>query len=370
MTRGAAMANFETAAQADVAGDVTDAPVAPAAADQVREADELARLVSEGVGSCTTAAERAALVPAELREAIERLKAEHDAVILAHYYVAPEVQAVADYVGDSFYLAKLARTLPNKTIVLAGVEFMGESAKLLNPGKTVLLPEPAADCPMAHMVKKETVDAAREQYGDDLAVVCYVNSTVEIKSWSDVCVTSSNAVKIVSELPQSNVLFIPDQNLGRYVAEQVPEKNVILNPGYCPRHHVITREQVEAAELTHPGALVLAHPECKAEVLEEADYIGSTAGIITYAEKSDASEFIIVTVAGVLFELERRTAGSGKRFYFPATRPTCVNMDMIDLRRLVGCLATGSGEVSIDVTPEAAERAKLTLDRMLEYAAR
>ena len=360
----------ETAAPADAVGEVTDAPVAPAATDQVREADELARLVSEGVGSCTTAAERAALVSAELREAIERLKAERDAVILAHYYVAPEVQAVADYVGDSFYLAKLARTLPNKTIALAGVEFMGESAKLLNPDKTVLLPEPAADCPMAHMFKRETVDAAREQYGDDLAVVCYVNSTVEIKSWSDVCVTSSNAVKIVSELPQSNVLFIPDQNLGRYVAKQVPEKNVILNPGYCPRHHVITREQVEAAELEHPGALVLAHPECKAEVLEEADYIGSTAGIITYAEKSDASEFIIVTVAGVLFELERRTAGSGKRFYFPATRPTCVNMDMIDLRRLVGCLATGSGEVSIDVTPEAAERAKLTLDRMLEYAAR
>ena len=144
------------------------------------DASELARDIAAGLASATTATERAALVPAELVEAIQQLKTQRDAVILAHYYVAPEVQAVADYVGDSFYLAKLAKSLPQQTIVLCGVEFMGESAKLLNPTKTVLLPEPGADCPMAHMVKRETVDAARAEYGDDLAVVCYVNSTVEI----------------------------------------------------------------------------------------------------------------------------------------------------------------------------------------------
>lgn len=332
-------------------------------------ATELARDIAEGLASATTATERVALVPAELVAAIKKLKAERDAVILAHYYVAPEVQAVADYVGDSFYLAKLAKSLPQQTIVLCGVEFMGESAKLLNPEKTVLLPEPCADCPMAHMVKRETVDAARAEYGDDLAVVCYVNSTVEIKSWSDVCVTSSNAVKIVSELPQRNILFIPDQNLGRYVAEQVPDKNVLLNKGYCPRHHIITPEQIIDSEEAHPDALVLAHPECKADVLAEADYIGSTAGIIKYAEESDANEFIIVTVAGVLYELERRCKGTGKKFFFPATRPTCINMDMITLEKLVRCLETGEGEVEINVTPEAADQAKLTLDRMLEYAA-
>lgn len=332
-------------------------------------AAELARDIAEGLASATTATERVALVPAELLAAIKKLKAERDAVILAHYYVAPEVQAVADYVGDSFYLAKLAKSLPQQTIVLCGVEFMGESAKLLNPEKTVLLPEPCADCPMAHMVKRETVDAARAEYGDDLAVVCYVNSTVEIKSWSDVCVTSSNAVKIVSELPQHNILFIPDQNLGRYVAEQVPDKNVLLNKGYCPRHHIITPEQIIDSEEAHPDALVLAHPECKADVLAEADYIGSTAGIIKYAEESDANEFIIVTVAGVLYELERRCKGTGKKFFFPATRPTCINMDMITLEKLVRCLETGEGEVEINVTPEAADQAKLTLDRMLEYAA-
>lgn len=332
-------------------------------------AAELARDIAEGLASATTATERVALVPAELVAAIKKLKAERDAVILAHYYVAPEVQAVADYVGDSFYLAKLAKSLPQQTIVLCGVEFMGESAKLLNPEKTVLLPEPCADCPMAHMVKRETVDAARAEYGDDLAVVCYVNSTVEIKSWSDVCVTSSNAVKIVSELPQHNILFIPDQNLGRYVAEQVPDKNVLLNKGYCPRHHIITPEQIIDSEEAHPDALVLAHPECKADVLAEADYIGSTAGIIKYAEESDANEFIIVTVAGVLYELERRCKGTGKKFFFPATRPTCINMDMITLEKLVRCLETGEGEVEINVTSEAADQAKLTLDRMLEYAA-
>ena len=333
-------------------------------------AAELARDIAEGLASATTATERAALVPAELVDAIQRLKQQHDAVILAHYYVAPEVQAVADYVGDSFYLAKLAKSLPQQTIVLCGVEFMGESAKLLNPTKTVLLPEVAADCPMAHMVKRETVDAARAEFGDALAVVCYVNSTVEIKSWSDVCVTSSNAVKIVSELPQSHVLFIPDQNLGRYVAEQVPQKHVLLNKGYCPRHHMITAEQVIDTQEAHPDALVLAHPECKAEVLAEADYIGSTAGIIKYAEESDASEFIIVTVRGVLYELERRCQGTGKRFYFPAVRPTCVNMDMITLEKLVRCLETGEGEVEIGVGEAAAAQAKLTLDRMLEYAAK
>lgn len=323
-----------------------------------------------GMTTEPTALERAQAVPAETRARIEELKASRDAVILAHYYVEPEVQAVADYVGDSFYLAKLAKTLPQQTIVLCGVEFMGESAKLLNRGKTVLLPEPMADCPMAHMVQRATIDTARDAYGDDLAVVCYVNSTMEIKSWSDVCVTSSNAVKIVRELPQHHVLFIPDRNLGRHVAEQVPEKHVILNDGCCPRHEAISLAELRALKAEHPDALVLAHPECVAAVLEEADYVGSTAGIIDFAEQSAAREFIVVTVRGVLYELERRCADQGKRFYVTSTPPTCGDMDGITLKKLEGCLETGSGAVEIGVSEEAAERAQLTLDRMLEYAAR
>lgn len=312
-----------------------------------------------------TQEERTAALVAEL----EDLKKRNDAVVLAHYYVAPEVQAAADYVGDSFYLAKLAVKLPQKTIVLAGVEFMGESVKLLNPSKTVLLPEPQADCPMAHMVQKMTVDAARAQYGEDLAVACYVNSTVEIKSWSDVCVTSSNAVKIVSELPQKHVLFIPDRNLGRYVAEQVPDKHIILNDGCCPRHEAISLEELRDLKAAHPAAKVLAHPECTEEVLAEADYIGATSGIIGYAEKSDASEFIIVTVQGVLYELEQRCAGQNKRFYVTTTPPTCADMDRVTLEKVVSCLKTGAGEVELPPVDQA-ERAKLVLDRMLEYAAR
>ena len=309
-----------------------------------------------------------AMVDPQARERIERLKRERDAVVLAHYYVPAEVQAVADYVGDSFYLAKLAVSLPQQVIVLCGVEFMGESVKLLNPAKTVLLPDPVADCPMAHMVRRETVEAARAKYGDDLAIACYVNSTVEAKAWSDVCVTSSNAVKIVSELPQANVLFVPDRNLGRYVAEQVPGKNIILNDGCCPRHEEVSLEELEALKREHPGALVLAHPECTAEVLELADYIGATSGIIEYAERSDAEEFIIVTVRGVLHELERRCAGSGKRFLFTPTPPRCADMELVTLEKVVSCLEELSGEVSVDA--EAAPAAKRTLDRMLEYAAR
>ena len=308
------------------------------------------------------------LVPAEVREEVERLKRERDAVILAHYYVPPEVQAVADHVGDSFALARLAVDLPERTIVLCGVEFMGESAKLLNPGKRVLLPEPAADCPMAHMVRRADVEAARAEYGDDLAVVCYVNSTAEIKTWSDVCVTSSNAVKICSELPQRNLLFIPDQNLGRYVAEQLPDKRVLLNKGFCPRHMMIDRAQVEALELAHPDAPVLAHPECTEEVLGEADYVGSTKGIIAYAASHpEVSEFIVLTVVGVVAELRRLRPDA--RFYFPATTPTCVNMAMVTLPKLLACLREPAGH-EVDVPTGLAPAARRPLERMLDYASR
>lgn len=244
--------------------------------------------------------EAAAVAPDDIAERVARLKRERDAVVLAHYYVPAETQALADYVGDSFYLARLARTLDCSTIVLCGVSFMAESVKLLNPERRVLLPEPNADCPMAHMVRKQDVDAVRERY-DDLAVVCYINSTAEIKTWSDVCVTSSNALKVVRELPQKNILFIPDMNLGRYVAELVPEKNFVLNRGYCPTHQRIIPAEVERLEDEHPSAEVLAHPECTEEILREADYIGSTKQIIERIAASEKDEFIVLTVEGVSY---------------------------------------------------------------------
>ena len=303
---------------------------------------------------------------AELSAEIARFKAEKDAVILAHYYVPAETQALADYVGDSFYLARLARSLDCKTIVLCGVSFMAESAKMLNPERTVLLPDVTADCPMAHMVRKADVDAVRAQY-DDLAVVCYINSTAEIKTWSDVCVTSANAVKVVRALPQKNILFIPDMHLGHYVSLQVPEKNFILNRGYCPIHHRMIAAEVEALEMEHPDAVVLAHPECTQELLQEADFIGSTKQMIDYTATSDAREFIVCTVVGVQREMELATQGTDKRFYFPATTPICVNMAKVTPEKVLACLRDNTGEVPM---PNNVQAATTPLERMLELAAR
>lgn len=299
------------------------------------------------------------------RETIEKLKKEKNAVILAHYYAPPEVQEIADYIGDSFYLSKLAVKLTNPVLVFCGVSFMGESAKLLNPGKTVLMPDASADCPMAHMVEQSVIDEARARY-EDLAVVCYVNSTAEIKSWSDVCVTSANAVKIVRNLPNQHILFIPDRNLGHFVAEQVPEKHFLYNEGYCPRHEFMSADEVRVLKDAHPQAQILVHPECNNAITAMADYIGSTSGIINYAgEHTDCQEFIIGTVSGVIYKLQESRPDA--RFYFPATRPSCQDMERITLDQVIHVLKTGENAVAMP--PESiAEQAKQTLTRMLELA--
>lgn len=298
-----------------------------------------------------------------IQEKIAELKQEKDAVILAHYYVDHEVQDVADYVGDSFYLSKLAQGLTNHTIVYCGVDFMGESGKLLSPDKQVLMPDLNAGCPMAHMVRKEDVDRYRTEY-EDLAVVCYINSTVEIKTWSDVCVTSANALKVVRSLPNKNILFIPDQNLGHYVAQQIPEKNVMVLDGYCPIHEHIDPEEIKQLKAEHPQAQVLVHPECRTQVLELADYIGSTSNILEKAAESDAKEFIIGTEVGVLHALERDNPG--KTFYFPRTTPVCPDMKTITLEKVLHVLQTGENQTYVPA--EVAAAAGRPLKRMLELA--
>lgn len=298
------------------------------------------------------------------QEEIKQLKLEKDAVLLAHYYVPAEVQEIADYVGDSFYLSKVASKLTNKVLVFCGVSFMGESGKLLNPDKAVLMPDASADCPMAHMVTKAEIDDVRARY-EDLAVVCYINSTAEIKSWSDVCVTSANAVQIVKKLPNQNILFIPDKNLGRYVAEQVPEKNVMLVKGYCPVHEEMKAKEIQELKQLHPLAEVLAHPECNASVLSIADYIGSTTGILKQAAASNAKEFIIATEIGVRYELEKQNPK--KAFYFPKTEPVCMDMKKITLDGILHVLRTGENGAA--VASNIAEPSKATLNRMLELAA-
>lgn len=253
-----------------------------------------------------------------ITDEIKQLKKERNAVILAHYYVDPEVQDIADYIGDSYYLSKVAVELKEQTIVFCGVSFMGESAKILNPEKTVLMPDATADCPMAHMADRETIEKMREQY-EDLAVVCYINSTAELKQYSDVCVTSANAVKIVKALPNKNIFFIPDKNLAHFIADQVPEKHFVYNEGFCPIHEKMMLEEVLEAKAQHPEALVLTHPECPKAILNVSDYIGSTSGIIDYAKNSACQEFIICTENGVRYKLEKENPE--KQFYFTKTEP-------------------------------------------------
>lgn len=297
------------------------------------------------------------------QEEIAKLKKEKDAVILAHYYVNPEVQEIADYTGDSFYLSKLAQGLENKTIVYCGVGFMGESGKLLSPEKQVLMPDEEADCPMAHMVLKEEVEEYRKKY-EDLAVVCYINSTAEVKTWADVCVTSANAVKIVRNLPNKNILFIPDKNLGRFVAAQVPEKNVMLVNGYCPIHDKISALEIKKLKEEHPDAEIYVHPECCEEVCKMADYIGSTSGIIKKAGESTAKEIIIGTEIGVDYELKKQNPD--KKFYFPETKPICADMKKITLDKIINVLKTGENQASVaeNITAPAGK----TLERMLELS--
>ena len=211
----------------------------------------------------------------QLKKEILELKEKQDAVILAHYYVDGEVQAIADYVGDSYFLSKLAIELKEQTIIFCGVSFMGESAKVLNPGKKVVMADEFADCPMAHMAEVAKIEEVRKEW-DDVAVVCYVNSTSELKAHSDVCVTSSNAIKVVRNLKEKNIYFIPDENLGRYVAKQLPEKHFIFNNGFCHVHKSIHADELLKAKEAHPEAKVLTHPECTGDVLELSDFIGST----------------------------------------------------------------------------------------------
>lgn len=296
-----------------------------------------------------------------MKNQIERLKKAKNAVILAHYYVPAEVQEIADYIGDSFYLAKIAKQSDADIILFCGVQFMGESAKILNPDKKVLMPDPTADCLMAHMVQDGIIEEMRNTY-DDLAVVCYINSTAALKCKSDVCVTSSNAVKIVRELPNKNIFFIPDKNLGSFVAKQVPEKNVILNDGCCPIHAKITAAQLQSERNSHPDALVLTHPECEEAVVEASDFVGSTAEIIDFARRSECKEFIICTEDGVDFKLI--TDNPDKRFYYPNPHPCCADMKLNTLEAVLSVLEKEDKEITVDSS--VCEGALKPLERMLE----
>ena len=294
----------------------------------------------------------------QLSEKILKLKKEKNAIILAHLYQIPEIQEIADYVGDSYYLSQVARDAKEDLIIFCGVKFMAESAKVLSPEKTVILPAPNAGCPMADMAEVEDVEEMIEKYPDAFKV-CYINSSYEVKALCDASVTSSSALKIIKNIPNKQILFLPDQNLGGYISEFFPEKEFILWRGFCPTHHRITAEDIIKAKEEHPNVKVLSHPECSKEVRDLSDYIGSTSGIINYATECEDKEFIIATEEGVLHQLKKKNPD--KKFYFPEVM-VCPNMKKTSLQDVYDALDGKKEEVNLD--EEIRKKALTSLENM------
>jgi quinolinate synthase len=293
---------------------------------------------------------------AEIRE----LAASRGAVILAHNYQRAEVQDVADFVGDSLGLSRQAAETDADIIVFAGVHFMAETAKILSPSKTVLMPEPRAGCPMADMITGEAL-AAWKAENPGVPVVTYVNSSAEVKAESDVCVTSANAVAVVRALGAPRILFAPDRNLGSWVARSLPDVDVICWEGWCPTHDDVTVAQVQAARAEHPDAALIAHPECRPEVVDLADAVLSTSQMLAFAASDPHDEFIVVTEAGLIHALEK--AAPGKRFFELHPRMLCPNMKLTTLSKVRDCLANMSGEVFVDESIRV--RALTAVERMV-----
>lgn len=298
----------------------------------------------------------------DIQEEILRLKKEQGVTILAHSYVAEEVQEIADYTGDSFKLSQLAQTDKNDTLILCGVHFMAETCKLLSPQKKVILSAPGAGCPMAEQLSPDELEQLKEMY-PDYTVVAYINTTAALKELCDVCVTSSSAVEICSKLENDNILFIPDCNLGAFVKEKLPNKNIKLIQGGCPVHAAVSEKMVLDAKAAHPDALVLVHPECQPNVCAHADYIGSTSGIVNFAKQSDAKEFIIGTEISIAEHLQYICPD--KSFYPLSKHLICPNMKMTTLVDVYNCL-TGKGGLVIEMSEERIKRASVCIDKMLE----
>ncbi len=298
----------------------------------------------------------------DLQEKIIKLKKEKDVCVLAHSYQAKEITEIADFTGDSFQLSVKATTAKQQSVMMCGVRFMAETVKLLSPQKTVYLANPTAGCPMAEQMDKEMISAVRERF-PDYTVVAYINTTTDLKTVCDVCVTSSSAVKIVRKIDNDKILFIPDCNLGSYVAKQVPEKEIKLLSGGCPIHARVTAAQAEEARQLHPHALMLVHPECVPAVTSDADYVGSTSGIIDYAMRSDNKEFIIGTEISIAEYLAYECPE--KRFYPLTKELICPNMKSTTLVDVYNTLVgTGGEEITLD--DDTLTKARVCIDRMIE----
>lgn len=301
-----------------------------------------------------------------LQDEIARIKNEGDVCILAHSYQGREITEAADFTGDSFQLSLKAAQAPQKTIIMCGVRFMAETVKILSPDKKVILANPDALCPMAEQMDRDLILSVKESY-PDYTVVAYINTTASLKTVCDVCVTSSSAVKIVKNIDNDKILFIPDCNLGNFTAKQVPEKTFKLLQGGCPIHARVAERDVLAAKEKHPEAEVLVHPECVPRVVERADFVGSTAAIMDYAKKSDKKEFIIGTEISIAEHLQYEC--EGKRFYPLSKDLICPNMKATTLVDLYNAL-TGAGGEEITLDEDTINGARRCIDKMIELGNR
>lgn len=297
----------------------------------------------------------------DIQKEILRLKKENDICILAHSYVAHEILEIADFTGDSYALSVKAKTAPQKTVLMVGVRFMAETVKILSPEKTVLLSHPEAGCPMAEQMDKELIEAVKREC-PDYTVVAYINTTAALKTVCDVCVTSSSAVKIVKQIENKNILFIPDCNLGAYVREQVPEKNFKLLQGGCPVHASVSEYEAIAAKQKYPNAKLLVHPECTPDVVKYADYVGSTSGIMDYVMKSDCDEFIIGTELSIAEHLQY--ACPDKTFRFLSQKLICPNMKKSTLMDVYNAVR-GKSVCEIDLDSDTIQKARRCIDEMI-----
>ena len=296
-----------------------------------------------------------------LKKEINKLKIEKNAIILAHNYQIGEIQDIADFIGDSLQLAKEAAKVKQDLIIFCGVHFMAESAKILNPEKKVILPVKEAGCPMADMVSAEELREYKKS-NPDVKIVTYVNSSAEVKAESYICCTSSNAVDVVKKTGAKEVLFVPDKNLGSYVEEQISDIKITKWKGFCPTHHRVLLEDVELARKSHPGIKILAHPECRPEVLKRVDFVGSTSQIIKFVKKSDDKKFIIGTEKGIIHSLIKENPN--KEFFVLTEKLICENMKKTGLKDVYNALKNEEYEICID--KEIASKANEALERMLK----
>lgn len=297
----------------------------------------------------------------EMQDEILRLKKELDVCILAHAYQSRDVIEIADFMGDSFGLSEQAAKAPQQTIIMCGVRFMAETVKILSPEKKVILSVSKAGCPMAEQMTVESIKELKKQY-PNAAVVAYINTTAELKTVCDVCVTSASALKIVKSLPKKDIIFIPDINLGSYIESKCPDKNIITVQGGCPYHASVTVGDVENAKSAHPDALFLVHPECKAEVVAKADFVGSTTAIIKYAKESNKKEFIIGTENSIVEYMQYECPD--KLFYPVSPSLICRDMKLTTLPEIYNCLKGTAGE-EIILDEDVRIKAKHSIDEML-----